>query len=412
MLLPGEEFLQRRLARASAIPPEQRSPEVAASVAAEQLPKQIAALLPLWPDGTAACRCQDLLLPEPPGGGGSTGQLALARFLMLYMDACPCLHEDERQLEAVSQLGHALKQLSGPNRCAAMERCLQQLAGLQRGLGLSAAAVPTLAQVRCLCHCLALDAIVGLGIAGLIPGLPPGAWEALQGVAEEAAAEALQLEPDSPKVHLAVGNVLTVPGKHQRAMDHYLRCAELAQQQGSDLFTAAAGIQAVILIGPELSRSATSGGRFPVSRASMQAALEAFRQAEPALKRCKRLLPQGWVAEYEAMLPMARGARQAAQLRLQRWQVEGEQAATDSIGSASQARSLARRAAETERAMLQLAEQALVHEALMQCDGCGQSAVGLQRCARCRRARYCSCACQLAHWPQHRAECRGAQAQA
>ncbi|KAL4440137.1 hypothetical protein ABPG75_003138 [Micractinium tetrahymenae] len=52
--VPGEQFLKRRLARATALPPDQRSPEVAAFIAIMQLPEQAAALLPLRPDGSAA----------------------------------------------------------------------------------------------------------------------------------------------------------------------------------------------------------------------------------------------------------------------------------------------------------------------------------------------------------------------
>ena len=30
----------------------------------------------------------------------------------------------------------------------------------------------------------------------------------------------------------------------------------------------------------------------------------------------------------------------------------------------------------------------------------------MQKCGRCQFARYCSAACQQAHWPRHRRECR------
>ena len=48
---PGAEFLERRLARATAVPRAQRSPEVAAFVEAMQLLREVAELLPLTEDG-------------------------------------------------------------------------------------------------------------------------------------------------------------------------------------------------------------------------------------------------------------------------------------------------------------------------------------------------------------------------
>ena len=44
---PGEEFLQIRLQRAQAVPPAQRTPEVAAFVEAMQLDEEACTLLPL-----------------------------------------------------------------------------------------------------------------------------------------------------------------------------------------------------------------------------------------------------------------------------------------------------------------------------------------------------------------------------
>jgi hypothetical protein len=50
----GAEFLERRLARATAVPPTERSPEVAAFVEAMQLLRDARELLPLTSDGEAA----------------------------------------------------------------------------------------------------------------------------------------------------------------------------------------------------------------------------------------------------------------------------------------------------------------------------------------------------------------------
>ena len=45
--LPGAAFLQRQLARAQAVPPAERSPEVQAFITSVQLGRQICELLPL-----------------------------------------------------------------------------------------------------------------------------------------------------------------------------------------------------------------------------------------------------------------------------------------------------------------------------------------------------------------------------
>ena len=60
--LPGAAFLQRRLARAQAVPPAQRSPEVQAFIASVELGRQACELLPLRQGGA---------------GGGSAPQPAL-----------------------------------------------------------------------------------------------------------------------------------------------------------------------------------------------------------------------------------------------------------------------------------------------------------------------------------------------
>jgi hypothetical protein len=51
---PGAEFLERRLARATAVPPAERSPEVAAFVESVQLLREARELLPLTNAGKPA----------------------------------------------------------------------------------------------------------------------------------------------------------------------------------------------------------------------------------------------------------------------------------------------------------------------------------------------------------------------
>ena len=46
------------------------------------------------------------------------------------------------------------------------------------------------------------------------------------------------------------------------------------------------------------------------------------------------------------------------------------------------------------------------------CSHCGCRVVGVRRCSRCRKAVFCSHACLKAAWPEHKKECRPAQAEA
>ncbi|EGP90952.1 uncharacterized protein MYCGRDRAFT_29456, partial [Zymoseptoria tritici IPO323] len=41
-----------------------------------------------------------------------------------------------------------------------------------------------------------------------------------------------------------------------------------------------------------------------------------------------------------------------------------------------------------------------------QCLSCSQIAAGLQTCARCKAAKYCSRECQAAHWTAHKSACK------
>jgi hypothetical protein len=72
--IPGAEFLERRLARATTVPRAERNPEVAAFVEAMQLLREARELLPLNADGSPA-------LPNTPAtrrkvGGQQVGPVA------------------------------------------------------------------------------------------------------------------------------------------------------------------------------------------------------------------------------------------------------------------------------------------------------------------------------------------------
>ena len=66
---PGAEFLDRRLARATAVPPADLSPDVAAFVESMQLHREVVQLLPLTPEGEPA-------LPDTPATRQNVGPAA------------------------------------------------------------------------------------------------------------------------------------------------------------------------------------------------------------------------------------------------------------------------------------------------------------------------------------------------
>jgi ankyrin repeat protein len=51
-------------------------------------------------------------------------------------------------------------------------------------------------------------------------------------------------------------------------------------------------------------------------------------------------------------------------------------------------------------------------EAKMHCSNPGCGGAGIKKCTGCKQARYCGQACQLAHWPAHKAACKAHQAKA
>ncbi|KAL4440175.1 hypothetical protein ABPG75_003176 [Micractinium tetrahymenae] len=465
--LPGEEFLRRRLARAAAIPPDQRSPEVSAFVAAMQLPDQVATLLPLRADGTAALpldsadtgRRQALgvlmtlqasyncpiqleamdsrcilhcgvyhsalhvlaAVKDSTGSGtggssnssssgsGSVGDEAHLSRLLLALIGSTCKASTGQHMAAVQGFRQGFELLTAVE--APVRRGLQQLGQLQRSLLPEAGPLPTTTPppLRRMCSSFALQAIQELCMchAGT-DALPAQSQQALLAQANEAVASLLELEPNSPQAYLRAGQALACLEQHQRSMDCLLRCFELGRQQGSNFYPAMAALLALNLATRLLSEAAKSRQPCAISLASAQAALAALSFAEPAMRRANRLLPLAWVADLNGMLAQSGSIYEAAHARLQ--QLQARQAGGRGGRPSRAEQALARRAAEAERAMRQAAqqEQEDAVQAAMRCDACGQTAAGLQRCARCRRVQYCSRACQLAHWPDHRAECRPA----
>lgn len=187
------------------------------------------------------------------------------------------------------------------------------------------------------------------------------------------------------------------PVERSGQMQQMLHGVRLAQSQRSDFWAirfAATAVGLCCIIGADLPP------------ATLQAVVEAARQAEAALARCRRLLPHPWVNALQSNIANCRSALPAVHARLAslRAQERGDvaaAAAADRLGG------------ETIAALDATAEQRFASlQAANICAGCGQRAVGLRACSRCRAAYYCSVACQRRAWPQHKRVCRPPEAAA
>lgn len=207
----------------------------------------------------------------------------------------------------------------------------------------------------------------------------------LRSAVRAATAALLQLEPGNLKTYTVAAAAAEVFDEPQQAFALNMRGLELARQQRSDYHQAAFGIQLI----NQASSAAWGAG---ASRASAEAAVAAFPAVEPALQRCKRLLPLDWTCEVEACLTLAKHAYTAVQQQLQ--QAAGVHAgALDALAGEQ----------------LQRALDAVDIHSLHHCSFCGQQAAGLQLCSQCKQARCCSTECQRQAWRAgHKQECRPA----
>ena len=129
------------------------------------------------------------------------------------------------------------------------------------------------------------------------------AVEFVQRMANMAAEAVLQLEPGNARSLLEAARYFSAaadfmplevqaapPQPAQRVVDLYLRAVRLGQQQGSDWWVARCAPPALLACTPA------------VSRASKAAVVAAVKLAEPALKRCRPMLPDCWVKAAEGLL--------------------------------------------------------------------------------------------------------------
>ncbi|KAL4458229.1 hypothetical protein ABPG75_013094 [Micractinium tetrahymenae] len=219
-------------------------------------------------------------------------------------------------------------------------------------------------------------------LAGLPDGLPPPAGltarEAarLHQMAQDNVAALRQLEPDNPRSHYISGE-RALQLQEGGAAPHLERCLQLATEQGSDYWQAYACAR---LAAVDLAR-----------------APELFEEAEAAMARCNKTLPQPWMQQLKAVLASGKSTI-------------GHMAAM--LGGAQRGPARAQGSQQVERAavdgMLQDLGTAREAEGPPRCAHCKQYAVGLRRCARCRMVSYCSEDCQRQAWPDHRPTCKPA----
>ena len=292
--------------------------------------------------------------------------------------------------------------LAAPDRQAAIERALARLAGTeaaaasggmqgshQQQAQQQAAGLPTMAQLRYACCHLAAESALQVAALAQQPlpaaagsqerqrqALTPDQREAVQAAEDGSINELMELEPGNPRslvaAALACGRSSQPP---ERVAGLYLSAHRLAAEQRSDWWMAVAASRA-------LAHAAERPGGAGVE--TLAEAVAAFRQAEPALKTCRRQLPAAWVQQLDAGWAVAERLLPAAQRAV----AVGAGAAAEGEAAAAAAAAAATAAAEAE------------------CGYCGKPAA--LRCSRCRSVAYCSRECQRAAHPQHKQRCRPA----
>ena len=424
---PGEEFLLARLQRAQAVPPAQRTPEVAAFVEVMQLNEEACALLLLVrAPGTATDDVKDIL-PALPATEATARRVLLAIVMMCRMEYV-CHSE---RLPSLTIRGHLAVYLE--RGCGAayppLERCSSELGAQLRRNGCRANAVgPYLwsyaaAIVSVNFHELhkqtaaALwqlgDALAAADLESLdlqLGELQGGAsttsssdllitsrqlcWSChsashhicrdlehdalvIQMLAHSASSM-MRLEPLNPASLLAKSAVtaqdtlrgleikiqLTIQGYEEaKRQRHYLRAWMISSGAVAGLGTQLLAFGAR----PALMSTTVVG--------LLRAAVEAFEEAEASYLPIKRLLPELWVSGAAALGTVARQAMPQV-LRV----IAEPGAAQQQPGSSSQ---------HTAEALHRAMANYIIQLGETRCAGCGKQAQGLRKCSRCREAGYC-----------------------
>ena len=413
---PGEEFLLARLQRAQAMPPAQRSPEVAAFVEAMQLNEEACALLPLErAPGTDELR----LRPALPATEATTHRVLLAALRLVRMgyvsgDHRPPCHKILHHLDFYLMRG-----------CGAayppLERCAAELGALQQRNGGSAvgpylwmyAAVlikhgdthlEKAAALRQLGDALAAADLGSLDrqLGELEGGAPtPSSSDVLitsrqlwwtcymlayhyaltaslnsdtalaARMQAHCASKMMQLEPLNLSGLLAEATVKSQPTLATKLL-RLLQVYKEAKRQRHQLRSFKISGGAVMIIGGQLL---ASGGQPAISPSTARAAVEAFEEAEVSYLPIKRLLPALWVSGAAAMATVVR------------------QAMPEVLRFIAEPGTPQQQPSSNSRHAFTASMNAMVHTISQQsetcCAGCGKVAQGLRKCSRCRQAGYC-----------------------
>ena len=236
-------------------------------------------------------------------GGRDDGTVHLTAVMVGYIHA---LGGGIGPLEAVQGFGAAAEMLANPDIQQRVQRQLEQLAA-----GREQQQEPVLTALQLRYHCYyRMNLNAGDLKQPMGEQLPEFRTAAARG-----AQALLQLEPDNPKSHVAEADawgIAAAPGNQamKKHAECLLRVFRLGQQQRSDLWTVHAAASAFTCAALQ---------PLEVGADTFAAALAAYEQtAEAAMRRCKRLLPQAWVANLELLMKLARPSLPGAadQLRL------------------------------------------------------------------------------------------------
>lgn len=309
------------------------------------------------------------------GGSGSGGREFLELAIVLHAYAEAAYLGRARSISS-AQLAHRLvEQLCHHDCRAAISRQLQQLAAGEESHPAPAVSVEQLHEA-CACHLHRAAARV------CSPGSNQRDSEEVQEVARFATCALRLLSYESMK-RIEFETDHLVPGSDSLEDDLHrlLRGYALAQQHRSDFWQCRFAVLALNYAGT---------GTVDLPPPLLARVAYAFQQAQAAFRRCSRLLPDGWLTAERAGFQLGQTLLPSVLARAQ-------------LGRKS-SRSVAAHA-EFKRTLGQMRGELNTH---LECPGCGEQAVALRACSRCRTARYCSRECQAAHWPQHKRECKPA----
>ncbi len=250
--------------------------------------------------------------------------------------------------------------------CSAHNTISRQLQQAQRCIGQQ---ILTADQLEAACHRLAIMGASEVLASYASQQTPPAEHGGLEAVVPLAAAmlaigsseRLLALENNSPRSLLTAGMALVYAAANspssmqqllQRAAGCFMSALRAAEAARSPYWIAhVASFALPVAIGPMTT----------VSHADLAALVAAAEGVPAAVKQLSPVLPQMWVANLKYHASQAAATLPAARARLQ-----GGMA----FESAQQA----------------LADVAARNAPTCTCSGCGQRALGLQRCARCKQA--------------------------